>query len=148
MNLEKMQEWLDLAERSGERPFWHDIGEPSTEAEKNESVKKAEDAPPFPRIDVYQNDTEHVITIEVPGANRQDIELTLTGAALTVKGTIRQVDRDVLLVQGERYHGPFERSITVPFYTHGNPLSAKLDKGLLQIRYPVSLPVQRNILVE
>jgi HSP20 family protein len=148
MNVEKMQEWLDLAERSAERPFWQDIVEAPSQADKTEQTKKPADHPPFPCIDVYQNDAEHVITLEVPGANRQDIELTLTGELLTVKGTIRQLDRDVLLLQNERYHGPFERTIVVPFYMEGYPLSAKLDKGLLQIRYPLSKSVQRNISVE
>jgi HSP20 family protein len=129
----------------GRRPHALDLGE-SFSALQREVDRVFEDFRPFrlgrggfamtaPRLDLSETDGEYLIEAELPGVDIKDVEVSLDGDILTIKGE-KKIDRedktkDYHLV--ERAHGAFERSITLPFAVDPKKIKAKFDKGVLRI---------------
>jgi len=89
-----------------------------------------------PPITVWENAEGLLVFLEVPGVNRQDLQLSDEGDSLTLKGR-RSAEVDGLrLRMTERPLGPFKRRIILPRGAGGGDLSARLHDGVLEIRIP------------
>ena len=88
-----------------------------------------------PRLDVSETDQELDIDAELPGFDEKDVEVTLAGDTLTIRGERQNGQED----KGKNYHlserrwGSFTRSITLPFDADPNDVDAKFEKGVLHI---------------
>ena len=73
-----------------------------------------------PRVDVAEDDKVVTLTAELPGVNEKDIDVSLVGDQLTIKGEKRsehEEKKDVaghLVHRTERSYGAFQRTLTVP----------------------------------
>jgi HSP20 family molecular chaperone IbpA len=68
-----------------------------------------------PALDVYENDDEVVVKAEIPGVTKDEIEVDLTDATLTVKGEKKQeVVNDEDYYRCERSFGSFTRTVELP----------------------------------
>jgi HSP20 family protein len=88
-----------------------------------------------PRIDVSETDGQYVIEAELPGVDPKEVEVSLDGDLLTIKGE-KKIDRedkskDYHVV--ERAYGAFSRSIALPFTADADAIEAKFENGLLRI---------------
>jgi HSP20 family protein len=102
-----------------------------------------------PATDVYETADAYVITLEVPGLSRDQIELSLEEGRLIIRG--RRPDRSggakvVHYHQVERGHGPFARSVEFADKVDPERVSADLNDGVLTITLPkVPEPPARRI---
>lgn len=93
-----------------------------------------------PAVDVVRNEDSLIFRAEVPGVDREDIELTIDGNRLSIRGTKKSEAKK----EDERYHftertwGEFERSFTLPADVDGANASADFKNGVLEIRLPVA----------
>lgn len=105
-----------------------------------------------PSADVYETGDEVQVEVELPGVNEDDLELTLSGDALIVKGEKRAENEerrgDSYVV--ERSYGSFHRAIPLPCAVDQEGAQATFKKGVLHVRLPKrpeartqSIPVQR-----
>ena len=93
----------------------------------------------IPSIDVAEDDDNILVTAEMPGVAKDDIEV--------------QVDRDVLILRGEKHeekreeqggrtihrevrHGTFVRQLTLPCEVDPDKTQGKLDNGVLKLTLP------------
>ena len=88
-----------------------------------------------PRLDVSETDQELDIDAELPGFDEKDVEVTLSGDTLTIRGerTNGQEDKGKNYHVSERRWGSFTRSLTLPFDADPNDIDARFDKGVLHI---------------
>jgi HSP20 family protein len=97
-----------------------------------------------PPIDVYETDDRYVVAAELPGLARDQIELALEDARLTIRG--QRIDRtastgDVVhFHQVERGHGAFARTFEFGSKIDTEAVSADLTNGVLTITLPKSAP--------
>jgi len=89
-------------------------------------------------VDVRANTDEIVLTADVPGVKKEDIEITLEDGLLTLKGQRRYEGHGKDKVWLGRGYGAFERSYTLPDTVDAERLSAELADGVLTIRVPQS----------
>jgi len=91
-----------------------------------------------PRIDICETDREVDIDAELPGLAEKDIDLTLAGDLLTIRGEKKseheEMNENYRL--SERSYGSFCRQIALPFDADPKTVSAKFDKGVLHIAIP------------
>lgn len=76
------------------------------------------------------------ITAELPGVDEKDVEVTVTGDILTIKGQ-KMVEHEEEGDNGthtERHTESFSRSVRLPFEAHDDKIDATLDNGVLTIR--------------
>jgi HSP20 family protein len=91
-----------------------------------------------PPIDVHETADELVVTAALPGMKADDVEITLTGQSLTLRGEFKadeQVSRDQYLYRERRY-GAFSRSLQLPVRVQGDHTEATFADGVLTLRIP------------
>lgn len=89
----------------------------------------------FPAINVLSGEDRLVVTAEVAGVNADDIDITVEGDMLTIKGN-RPVDA---LGEDEKYHrrergtGEFSRTLRLPFEVDAAQTEAEYSQGVLTV---------------
>jgi HSP20 family protein len=98
-----------------------------------------------PTMDLTENESEIVVTAELPGIDDKDFEVTVAGDLLTVKGEKKaeQERRNGDACYVERRFGAFSRSVHLPFEVKDEKVDATYDKGVLTIRVPKPAAMQR-----
>src|SRR5215212_11208294 len=105
-----------------------------------------------PALDVVQDGGDLLIRAELPGVKREDVEITLHERVLTISGERRseeQREGSGYYVR-ERRHGSFRRSMTLPQGVDESKISARFDRGVLEVRVAGAAAVQepRRIQIE
>lgn len=91
-----------------------------------------------PAIDLYQTDTEVVVKAALPGMKSDDVQISITGDVLTLKGEYRQEEENkkaTYHIREQRY-GSFERSILLPVEVQTDKAKAEFEDGILTINLP------------
>ena len=101
----------------------------------------------FPSVDVYQDKDNLIVTAEVPGLDQKDVDLSITGNTIALKGKKKhesEVKEEGLLRNGgdfqrvERSYGSFQRVIDLPCEVDAAKAKAKLENGVLTVTLPKS----------
>lgn len=89
----------------------------------------------MPRMDLEETDKALRITLEVPGVDPADVEISVTGNLLTVRGESREEkeERGATFHRHERRAGAFERSVSLPSTVNPDKADAQFKNGLLTI---------------
>ena len=97
-----------------------------------------------PSLDVSETKDNFVVKAEVPGIDAKDIDISLTGDVLTIKGEKKQEkeekEEDYHLV--ERSYGSFSRSVRLPAEVESDKIKASYKNGILNITLPKSEKVK------
>ncbi len=92
----------------------------------------------LPQIDLKEEDQAFVVSAELPGMDEKDVEVLLSGDALTIKGEKKQEKEE----RAENYHrierryGSFNRVVTLPAEVITDKVEATFEKGILKIKLP------------
>jgi HSP20 family protein len=91
-----------------------------------------------PDIDVTETKDTLTIKAEVPGIEPKDLQLTLEGGILTLRGEKRQEteQKDEHFFRSERHYGSFVRSIRLPVNVDSSKVSAAFKHGVLTVVMP------------
>lgn len=100
----------------------------------------------MPQIDVSETDKEMVITAEIPGVDEKDIEVTLSGDVLTIRGEkkFEHEDNNDNRKYVERHFGSFTRSMRLPFEAGEEDVAADIKNGVLTVTIPKPKNYQRE----
>ena len=93
-----------------------------------------------PPVDVYQNgDHEVVLMAELPSMKREDIDITVDGGTLTIKGEKRVASdlKEEQFHRIERRYGSFSRSFSLPQTVDAGKVAAEYKDGVLTVRLPM-----------
>jgi len=93
-----------------------------------------------PRFEVSETDDEIRIKAELPGMDRDDVEILLDENVLTIRGEKREErqDRDKKrnVYVSEMTYGTFQRSIPLPSGIDRDKVAADFKRGVLTLRLP------------
>jgi len=87
-------------------------------------------------LDVYSTSEEIVVLASLPGVNPADVEITIEGDALVIKGEIPEPPENVDYVLRERRFGPFSRTLTLNVPVQADKAEATFKEGLLTLSIP------------
>ena len=91
-----------------------------------------------PPIDVHETDDHLVVTAALPGIKPDDVEITMVGQTLTLRGEFKGDEE----VKGEQYlyrerrQGMFNRTLQLPVRVEGDRAEATFTDGVLTLRIP------------
>ena len=91
-----------------------------------------------PRADMYDKDGMLVITAELPGLTKENVEVELVDGDLVIKG-VTTADKEVKEAQYyrmERTYGSYYRRVPLPFEVAPEQITAALKDGVLEIKIP------------
>ena len=91
----------------------------------------------FPPVNLYDGADALVLTAELPGVREQDLEVSVEGSQLVLRGQ-RAIDypEDASAHRRERQVGAFHRTVTLPYAVDGDKVEASYRHGVLLLRLP------------
>ncbi len=104
-----------------------------------------------PRVDVTEKKDRYVITAELPGIDKKDIEVSLEQGILSISAETRQEhkeEKDGKVIRQERHYGRFVRSFNVGDGVQEKEIKANFKDGLLTLEVPRKeepVPASRRI---
>ena len=101
----------------------------------------------MPRMEVKENDREMLVSMELPGMDEKDIELTLSGNSLTIKGEKKEEkeEKGESFYSCERVYGTFQRSIPLPQEVDMKKVDATFRKGVLHVKLPKTATAKESV---
>jgi HSP20 family protein len=93
-----------------------------------------------PSLDVSETKDNIVVKAEVPGMDGKDIDISLSGGVLTLKGEKKQEkeEKDENYYFAERSYGAFFRAVQLPQEVQTDKIKASYKNGVLTITLPKS----------
>ena len=91
-----------------------------------------------PAVDVYEDEHNVTLKIEVPGIDEKDIDVRIENNTLTVHGErkIEKEEKEENYRRVERQYGSFTRTFNLPPTVDAEKVQADYDKGVLKITLP------------
>lgn len=91
-----------------------------------------------PAMNVYETDNSLAVELHLPGIKREEIDITLSGNVLTVKGERRASEevKEENYLRREVHYGSFLRRVTLPEYADLEKAEATFTDGVLKITFP------------
>ena len=94
----------------------------------------------MPSMDITETEKEFVITAELPGLERKDVEISLEDNVLTIRGEKKSEtkpdDKNKNVHVSERSYGVFYRVLELPTKVDPSSVQATMSKGVLKITIP------------
>src|SRR6202035_5588849 len=89
-----------------------------------------------PPVDIYEDEHNIVLKIEVPGIDEKDIDVRVQNNTLTVHGErkMEKEEKEENFRRVERQYGSFTRSFTLPSSVDPGQVSADYNNGVLKIK--------------
>lgn len=102
---------------------------------RDESLTTSQFAPP---VDVYEDEHNVVLKVEVPGIDEKDVDVRVENNVLTVHGErkVEKEEKEENFRRIERQYGSFTRTFTLPSTVDAERIQADYDKGILKIVLP------------
>jgi len=98
----------------------------------------AERAPQI-KLDVHENDTSYTVKAEVPGVNKDDIDVRIEGHRVTLSAEVKkdsEEKKDGRVLRSERHYGYASRSFTLSSEVDEARSEAKYKDGILELTLP------------
>jgi HSP20 family protein len=89
-----------------------------------------------PTADIIETDGAYVIEVELPGVDREDADVRLSGNELVVTGEVKERKREGLFRRRTRRVGEFEFRVTLPGDLREGDAEASLAYGVLRVYVP------------
>ncbi|MEI7989635.1 MAG: Hsp20/alpha crystallin family protein [Chloroflexota bacterium] len=119
---------------------WHDMDQLKNEMNRllSNHMPTHRTVSSYPAMNVWANEEEAVITTEIPGVSPENIDISVVGETLTLKGTHTpdEIPEEACCYRQERASGSFTRAIELPYNVDANKVEAVFSKGVLRIKLP------------
>jgi HSP20 family protein len=105
----------------------------------------------MPAIDMYQTNDDVVVKATLPGLNPDDVDITVTGETLTLRGEFKQENeqKETNYHIREQRYGSFERSVLLPTDVKADKAKADFENGILTITMPIAEEVKpKSIMIK
>ncbi|MGD8969079.1 MAG: Hsp20/alpha crystallin family protein [Anaerolineae bacterium] len=87
-------------------------------------------------LDVYTTPEEIVIVASLPGLTPDEVDITIDGDRLTIRGELRPPLENVDYLFQERAYGPFSRALTLNVPVNTEQAEAMFENGALTLTLP------------
>lgn len=92
----------------------------------------------IPPLDLAEDEEKFVVRLDLPGVKQSDIEITILGRTLTIKGEKSKEEeiKEQNYHRVERFTGSFRRAISLPSGVDADKVKATYKEGVLQLEIP------------
>ena len=99
-----------------------------------------------PAMDMSEDDKAYKISAELPGLDAKDVDVTISGNTLLLKGEKRQEkeEKEQNYYLSERIYGSFQRAFELPASVDRGKIAADFSKGVLTITLPKTPAAQKQ----
>lgn len=97
-----------------------------------------------PPVDIEEQDNAYVIEAELPGVQKDDVNIELVANELMITGEIKEREREGILRKRTRRIGRFEYRVRLPEQVDADNVEASLKDGVLSVRVPKREQAERR----
>lgn len=92
----------------------------------------------FVPVDLYETDDEVVVKASLPGVSGEDVQISVTGETLTIKGETKEEHEETGkdFYRRERRVGSFHRTLSLPASVVADNAKAEFEDGVLELHLP------------
>ena len=94
------------------------------------------DSPRSVRIDVTESDHAYLIHADMPGVDKEDVQVAIEGDQVTISAEVKRASEPAKgsrVLRSERYAGRYHRSFVLPVELDEAASAAKFDQGVLEL---------------
>ena len=93
-----------------------------------------------PALDVREDKDNFVVTVELPGMKKEDVEVSLHDGSLSISGERKSEAKveTTEVYRSERFFGRFQRTVILPAPVAADKISAQYKDGVLTVTLPKS----------
>jgi HSP20 family protein len=97
-----------------------------------------------PQVDVEETDDAYSIELDLPGVDKDDVDIEVSGRRLVVTGERKEKERVGVLRRQTRTVGRFRFEVALPEQVNGDGIDATMRDGVLHLRVPKKVGEQRR----
>lgn len=91
----------------------------------------------IPRVDIYETNADLVLMADMPGVDKESVDITLEKNVLTITGNVELAQPDNYdLAYAEYEVGDYQRSFTLSSEIDREKIEAVVQNGVLRLRLP------------
>ena len=102
-----------------------------------------------PSLNVEDGDAEYKVSVEVPGWDEKDIEVTLSGDVLTIKGERKteseEGEKGENGYRSQQSYGSFSQSVRLPAEVDPDKVTATCSRGVMTVTLPKTEEARKNV---
>jgi HSP20 family protein len=91
------------------------------------------------KVDIKENKRAFDIHAQIPGAQKDDVRVSVDGSMVTIQAEVKQLDQkteDEKIVRSECYYGSASRSFQLPIEIDATATKAHYENGILHLHLP------------
>lgn len=114
----------------------------------NSDTSNIETSQWIPAVDIREEKNQFIILADLPGVDKNDVNISMENNILTIKGHRFNENKDEKnnYFRTERVKGNFYRRFTLPDTVDGSKIEAKIQKGVLEIAIPKKEAAQPRLI--
>ncbi len=114
---------------------WRQINDIQREMNRIFDARSLRNRYDYPAVNIWTDTDKAMVTAELPGYDKKDVDISLTGDVLRIHGSRKapECKEDECFHRQERSYGAFDREIKLPFTIDQNSIEATFEKGILSI---------------
>ncbi|MGD2053414.1 MAG: Hsp20/alpha crystallin family protein [Gammaproteobacteria bacterium] len=91
-----------------------------------------------PKVDIIDRDDDILVRADVPGVNKENLDVTLTDNTITIKGSTSEEKKEEKgdYFRSETMKGEFSRTMSLPSDVDGNKAATAFKDGVLEVTVP------------
>ena len=97
-----------------------------------------------PRVDVIDRENEVILRAEVPGLNKEDLEVSVSDNSVTIRGEIKRAEETGEYSYREMSSGAFSRTVGLPAAVDSKQAKVRLKDGILEMTMPKTEAEKRH----
>lgn len=100
----------------------------------------------MPKVDMVDNEEEVLVRAELPGVDKKDLDVNISGRMLTIKGETKREEKEQ---KGEYYRseisrGSFSRTLQLPAEVDEKTVKASFTNGMLEVHLPKTQKLEKQ----
>jgi len=102
---------------------------------------------PRAKVDVAEKNGAYIVSAELPGVKKEDINVNVDGAQVTLEAEVKrekEATKDERVLHSERVYGKVSRSFTLPQEVDETKTEARFRDGVLELTLPKKAAAQRK----
>jgi len=99
-----------------------------------------------PKVDIIDREDDILVRAEIPGVKKEDLDISLTDIAITIKGSTREEKKEEKddYFRSETMKGSFSRTLPLPTEVDGGKAKSTFKDGMLEVVVPKHEHVRRH----
>lgn len=97
-------------------------------------------------LDIYTTKDAVVIRASVPGVKPDDVEITVEGSTVTIRGETKAPQEEGSFLLQEQRYGPFARAIDLSIPVQADKAEAKFENGVLTLTVPKAEEIKPKVI--